>query len=145
MAVSVVTLWLIYVLTILVVAIVLCLPDMKIYQQSLIAVFFATVIGAVVVSFVPVDLSTDAAVMSYNSLIVVAYLLPIILIIVIAGSGIHHHYHRQHHMGHMEHMGNKKISADITCERDENGEPENCRLEEMTMRKGDNKVRVSFR
>ncbi len=139
MAVSVITLWLIYVLVILVVAIVLSLPDLKMPHQSLIAVFFATVIAAVVVSFVPVDLNIPAAIMSYNTLLVVAYLLPIILIIVIAASGIHHHYNRMHH------DSKESTNIDVTCDQNEEGEPVDCRLDRMTMRTGRDRVRVSFR
>lgn len=141
MAVSVVTLWLIYILTILVVAIVLSIPDLRVYGQSLVAVFFATIIAAVVASFVPVEQNTDAEVMSYNFLLIVAYLLPIILLIVIAASGIHHHYTRKY-----RHM--KNVDAVVSCDQGADGEPENCRLDALTMHRGgaaDSHVRVSFR
>jgi len=139
MAVSVMTLWLIYVLAILVVSIVLALPDMRIHHQSLVAVFFATVIAAVTITFIPVELETEAAVMSYNTLLVVAYLLPIILIIVIAASGIHHHYAR-------DYIPDKEsVDLKVTCDQNEAGEPESCRLDKMTLRKNSDRIRVSFR
>lgn len=141
MAVSVLTLWLIFVLTILVISVILSLPDMMMRHQCLIAVFFATVVAAVVVSFVPVEVSTPVDEMSYNSLIVIAYLLPIILIIVIAASGMHHNYTSRDSSNNSQ----GSVDAKVSCERGDDGEPENCRLDKMTMRKGNDKVRVSFR
>lgn len=124
MAISVLNLWLIFILTILVISLVLSLPNFDLPHQALIAVLFALIIGAVVVTLVPVELGDDASVMSYNTLLIVAYLLPIIILIILACSKIHH----------------QGLHAKIHC--DENGEE--CRVEKIRFTDDRNRVKVSF-
>lgn len=135
MAVSVVTLWLIYVLVILVIAIVLSFPRAKLPNQSLIAVLFASIIGAIVAVFVPVNIPDEASTSLYNTLLVVAFLLPIILTIVIACSGIHHRFAEEHE---------GKVEGTLKCKEDSKGR-EKCKLKNLTLDRGDRKVNVSFK
>lgn len=136
-----ITLWLIYVLAILVVSIILSMPNLMFKHQCLIAVFFATIVAAVIVTFVPVNLE-EWNIGLYNMLLVIAYLLPLILLIIIAASGIHHYYHKKAAM-----RGKEVVETDITCEQSEEGEPENCVVEEVKIKRkrGHEKTRVSFR
>ncbi len=86
MAVSVVTLFLIYVLVVLVVAILLYIPKTGLHNHALIATLFALIVGAVVITLVPVAFNNPNEVTIYNMLLIGSYLLPIIVLIVIGSS-----------------------------------------------------------
>lgn len=86
MAVSVLTLFLIYVLVVLVVSILLYLPKVDLHNHKLIATLFALIIGAVVITLVPVSLQNPGEGVTYNMLLIGSYLLPIIVLIVIGSS-----------------------------------------------------------
>ena len=129
MAVTVLTLLLIYVLTILVVAIVLSLPNYNVRHQGLIAALFALIIGAVVVSLVPTDVADPFQLMLYNTLLILAYLLPVIVLIVLCTTGAHH--------------AHDSLKAKINCDKD----GENCKIEQLDFRNEsgpNNRVKVSF-
>lgn len=134
MAVSVVTLWLVYFLVFLVVAIILSLPRMHIENRTLIVVLFSAIAAVLTITFIPVDMSTDGAVMSYNSLLSVGYMLVIILVIILAVSFSNpRHHHRK---------GDSTVDVSVTC--DSNGS--NCRPNRATIKggKGD-RVRITYR
>ena len=124
MAISVLNLWLIYVLTLVIIAIILSMPNFGVPSQALIAVLFALIIGAVVVTLVPVELGDAMSVMSYNTLLIVAYILPIIILIVLACSKVHMH----------------GLHAKISCD----DEGENCKVERLKYHSDDARVKVSF-
>lgn len=140
MGVTIITLWLIYILAILVVSIVLSMPNLKFRHQSLLAVLFAAIVAAVIVTFVPVDLD-EWNIGLYNMLLVIAYILPLILLIIVASSGIHHYYHKRALMN-----GKEIIETDLVCDRGEDGEPENCQVEAVKIKRkrGGEKTRVVF-
>jgi hypothetical protein len=134
MAVSVVTLWLVYFLVFLVVAIILSLPRLHVENRTIIVVLFSAIAAVLTITFIPVDLSTDSSVMSYNSLLSIGYMLIIILIIILAVSFSNpRHHHRK---------SDKTVDVSMTCDSDGT----NCKPEKATIKGGrGDRVRVTYR
>lgn len=137
MAVSVVTLWLIYFLVFLVVAIILSLPRLYVANRTLIVVLFSAIAAVLTVTFIPVDMSTDGSVMSYNSLLSIGYMLVIILVIILAVSFSNPRHHRRSG-GQMD----GTVDVSMTC--DEDGT--NCHTDKAVIKGGrGDRVRVTYR
>ena len=118
MTVSVFTLLLIYVLIVLVICVLLFIPNFGFHHQKLVAVFFALIVGAIVITLVPVTIENEAEQGTYNMILIIIYLLPIILIIVIASTV---DYYR-----HNKSEDNNFSKGELSC--DETGE--NCYISE---------------
>lgn len=137
MAVSVATLWLIYFLVFLVVAIILSLPRLYVPHRTITVVLFAAIAAAITVTFIPADTTTDAAMMSYNSLLSAAYMLIVILIIIMAVS-FANVGHRHHHRKSREYT----VDASVTCDSDGT----NCHTDRAVVKdKRGDRVRVTYR
>jgi hypothetical protein len=151
MGVSVSTLWLIYILAILVLVIALSLPNLYVPSQGLVAAFAGSVIGALIVTFVPVDVEGERDEQLYQWLLIITYLLPLVLIIAVAACGIHHNYgdymKKKNISGWEMKSGGDDVSMDanVVCERDSEGRVMECHLDKLTRRSGGNKVKVDFR
>jgi hypothetical protein len=138
MAVSVVTLWLVYFLVFLVVAIILSLPRLYVANRTLIVVLFSAIAAILTVTFIPVDMSTDVAWMSYNSLLSIGYMLVIILVIILAVSFSNPWHH--HRKGGK--MTDGTVDVSLTC--DEDGS--NCHTDKATIRGGrGDRVKITYR
>lgn len=137
MAVSVVTLWLIYFLVFLVVAIILSLPRLYVANRTLIVVLFSAIAAILTVTFIPVDMSTDGAVMSYNSLLSVGYMLVIILVIILAVSFSNPFHHHRRGKG-----SDQTVDVTMTCDSDGT----NCHTDRATIKSGrGDRVRITYR
>lgn len=137
MAVSVVTLWLVYFLVFLVVAIILSIPRLYIANRTLVVVLFSAIAAILTVTFIPVDMSTDVAWMSYNSLLSIGYMLVIILVIILAVSFSNPmHHHRK--------GGKSDDVVDVSMTCDEDGS--NCHTDKATIRGGrGDRVKITYR
>ena len=137
MAVSVVTLWLVYFLVFLVVAIILSLPRLYVANRTLIVVLFSAIAAILTVTFIPVDMSTDVAWMSYNSLLSIGYMLVIILVIILAvsfSSPMHHH----------RKGGRSDATFDVSVTCNEDGT--DCHTDKATIRGGrGDRVKITYR
>lgn len=140
MAVSVVTLWLVYFLVFLVVAIILSLPRLYVANRTLIVVLFSAIAAVLTITFIPVDTSTEGAAMSYQSLLSVGYILVIVLVIILAVSFSNPMHHQRQHEEMRHHRG--KVDVSMTCDSDGS----NCQPNRAVIKSGKgDRVRVTYR
>lgn len=140
MSVSVGTLWLVYFLVFLVVAIILSLPRLYVANRTLIVVLFSAIAAVLTVTFIPVDVSTETAWMSYGGLLSAGYMLVIVLVIILAVSfsnvGKHHPY------SHSQGRRKQKFDVSMTCDSDGT----NCHTDRAVIKEGKgDRVRITYR